>query len=131
MLALTILLSSLSIGVELLNQIVPYGQYYTSVATALNTAARHACPGCPLWQVVQLTTGRLDYDWQFIPLHGQLTMLLSGRIDPIWRNIALVVPILIAVLGFIGFRLFRMAARLDREDLQLAAEQPGPLARAS
>jgi hypothetical protein len=112
-LALAIALSSLSVGVELVNQLVPYGQYYVSVAAGLDAAARHACPGCPLWQLVQLTTGQLDYAWQYLPLHGQLRMLLAGDIDPIWRHIAIAVPFLLAPLALIGYLLYRLAGRLD------------------
>jgi hypothetical protein len=112
-LALAIALSALSVGVELVNQLVPYGQYYVSVAVGLDAAARHACPGCPLWQVVQLTTGQLDYAWQYLPLHGQLRMLLAGDIDPIWRHIAIAVPFLLAPLALIGYRLYRLAGCLD------------------
>jgi hypothetical protein len=110
---LTVLLTSLSIGIELLNQIVPYGQYYATVAGALDGWARQQCAGCPLWRVVQLTTARLDYDWQYIPLHGQLAMLLRGRVDPIWSRIAVVVPLLMLPLALLLARLYRIAARLD------------------
>lgn len=113
MTALVVLLSSLSLGVELLNQAVPYGQYYTSVAPVLDGWARQRCSGCALWQVVQLTTARLDYDWQYIPLHGQLAMLLAGRIDPIWSRIAPAVPVLLLPVAFVGDRLYRLAGRLD------------------
>jgi hypothetical protein len=129
--ALTIALASLSIGVELVNQLVPYGQYYTSVASTLDAWARNQCAGCPLWQVVQLTTGRLDYDWQYIPLHGQLAMLLGGTVDPIWRRIALAVPLLMAPLAFILYRLYRLASRLDRADGVGESAGQHPLAAAS
>lgn len=116
-LALGVVLGSLSLGVELINQIVPYGQYYVTVAPALDAAARQQCPGCPLWQVVQLTASKLDYDWQYLPLHGQLRMLLAGQVDPIWRRIAVAVPLLVAILGFLFVRLYRLAGRLDNSQL--------------
>jgi hypothetical protein len=127
---LTVALASVSVGIELLNQLVPYGQYYTTVAAALDGAARQACPNCALWQLVQLTTSRLDYDWQYIPLHGQLSMLLQGNIDPIWSHIAAAVPLLVAPIAFVIFRLYRLAGRLDLKDDRVAVD-PKRLARAS
>ena len=112
---LSVLLGSLSLGVELINQVVPYGQYYVTVAPALDAAARQQCPGCPLWQVVQLTTSKLDYDWRYVPILGQLRMLLAGTVDPIWRHIAIAVPFLVATLGLALFRLNRLAGRLDHQ----------------
>lgn len=111
--ALGFVLASLSLGVELINQLVPYGQYYVTVAPALDAAARQQCPGCPLWQVVQMTTSKLDYDFHYLPILGQLRMLRAGQIDPIWRHIAIAVPFLVAIFGFVFFRLYRLAGRLD------------------
>jgi hypothetical protein len=127
---LTVALASVSVGIELLNQLVPYGQYYTTVAAALDGAARQACPNCALWQLVQLTTSRLDYDWPYLPLHGQLSMLLAGRIDPIWSHIGVAVPLLVAPIAFVMFRLYRLAGRLDREDAGVA-DAPERVPRAS
>jgi hypothetical protein len=130
MTGLTVALASVSVGIELLNQLVPYGQYYTTVAAVLDGAARQACPNCALWQLVQLTTSRLDYDWPYIPLHGQLSMLLEGRIDPIWSHIAAAVPLLVAPIAFVMVRLYRLAGRIDLEDggVEIDAER---FARAS
>jgi hypothetical protein len=127
MTAITVLLSSLSVGVELLNQVVPYGQYYTAVAGALDAWARQQCSGCALWHVVQLTTARLDYDSQYIPLHGQLAMLLQGRIDPIWSRIAPALLFVVPALGFVVYRLYRLAGRLDAAAPSLGMGRREPL----
>lgn len=109
-------LAALSVAVELVGQAVPYGMYFTRVATGLSQshAVVQACGSCSLHRRMELVNQFLDFDPRYAPLVGQLDMLRRGTIDPLWAHLLPVLPVMVAVLVVVYLRLRRLAASLDR-----------------
>jgi hypothetical protein len=122
---LTMALAGVSVAIEVLGQLVPYGIYYTLVAPALSASAKvsQACGGCPSWQRSEILNQTIDFEPGYAPLYGQLTLLRHGIIDPIWAHIGAAVPLILLVLAVVFLRLRRLADALDR------ASAPEPWSR--
>lgn len=112
---IVIALAALSIAVEIVGQLVPYGMYFTRVASDLSRspAVVQACGSCTLHRRMEIVNQNLDFDPRYAPLVGQVNMLRQGIIDPIWAHLLPVVPLVLAVLAVIFVRLQRQAAALD------------------
>ena len=122
-------LAALSITVELVGQAVPYGMYFTRVATGLSQspAVVQACGDCSLHRRMELVNQFLDFDPHYAPLLGQIEMLRHGTIDPLWARLLPVLPVIVAVLVVVYLRLRRMAASLDRASSPSVASAAPPI----
>ena len=113
-----IVLGSVGVLIQVLGQLVPYGLYYGTVVPQLMTQFGYCqCVPFPGLQS-QAVNAITDFDPRYAPLVVQVRYLFSGVMAPAWGPIALVVPFLLAAVGFVMFRIHRLAGRLD---LQLAA----------
>jgi hypothetical protein len=127
----TALLAALSVAIEVLGQLVPYGMYFTRAYAQLSQspAVQQACGGCSTSSRVEIVNSILDFNLGYSKLVGQFRLLTSGSIDPLWGHLAPVVPIILVVLGVVYVRLRRQAAALDRAALA-GLKRGAPPARA-
>jgi hypothetical protein len=112
----TTLLAGVSVAIEMLGQVVPYGAYFTSIYAQLSrrAAVNHACGGCRLDQRVEIVNRTLHFDPRFAPLVGQFNFVRQGLVDPLWAHLAPIVPLILVVLAAVYIMLRRQAGSLDR-----------------
>jgi hypothetical protein len=115
-------LGAVGVGIELLDQLVPYGLYYGAIVPQL--AARLGICAC----VPGPGQGSRDihnimaFDWHYAPLVGQLNDLLHGIVAPAWAPIALLALPLLAIASVgLGLQIWRLAHRLEAVEIAEAA----------
>jgi hypothetical protein len=104
--------ASLSVGVQLLGQLVWFGIWFDAAATALAPRVDlPACGGCGASSMlgVQRLKAIMDFDWHYSPLLGQLRLLLEGGAHPAWTPLAWLMPILLLGLVACGWYQWRLA----------------------
>jgi hypothetical protein len=115
-------LGVLGVGIELLDQLVPYGLYYGTVVPQL--AARlgvcECVPGPS--QATRTIHNMMAFDWHYAPLVGQMNDLLHGIMAPAWAPIAgLALPLVAIVTVALGLQIWRLARRLEAAEMAEAA----------
>jgi hypothetical protein len=115
------LTGSLSVGIELLGQLVWFGTWFDRTAIALAPRVDlPACGSCGESTIlgVQRLKEIMDFDWQYSPLIGQLRLLLEGAAHPAWAPVAWLAPFLLAGIVACGWYQWRLAGvddtRADR-----------------
>jgi hypothetical protein len=103
----------LSIGIQVLGQLVWFISWFGPTATAL--APRLDLPRCGACGpssvlAVQRLKELIDFDWHYSPLVGQLRLLLEGGAHPAWAPVAWLVPVLLVGIAACGWYQWRLAA---------------------
>ncbi|HET9847797.1 MAG TPA: hypothetical protein VFR68_04490, partial [Candidatus Dormibacteraeota bacterium] len=131
--AIVIPLAALSIAVEVVGQLVPYGMYFGRVANQLSQspAVVQACGSCTLHRRMEIVNQSIDFDPRYAPLVGQIDMLRRGMIDPLWAHLLPVVPVMLLVLAVVYVRLRRQAALVDGASVPSSVDRRTPPARAA
>jgi hypothetical protein len=113
----------ISVAVQVVDQVVPYGLVYSQavpiVAATLNLLPCTTCsviPPAELDAILEV----MNFNWRFAPLVWQLQFLGRGLIDPPWRSLVVVMPVIALAVGAAILLLGRLAHRLD------ATQTPGP-----
>jgi len=115
-------LALVGIGIQVLDQLVPYGLYYATVVTQLTTQLGicHGCvpfPGSQTEAVSRIT----DFDWRYAPIVVQLKYLLQGIMAPAWAPLALLVPPVLLGGGAVLARLYALVG--DAENRTATSHQ--------
>jgi hypothetical protein len=106
----------LSVGIELLGQLVWFGTWFAATAAVL--APRVDLPACGTCGVrsllgVERLKLLMDFDWRYSPLVGQLRLLLEGAAHPAWAPIGWLMPILVLGMVGCGWYQWRLAGVVD------------------
>jgi 4-amino-4-deoxy-L-arabinose transferase-like glycosyltransferase len=115
-------LGVLGVGIEVLDQLVPYGLYYGAIVPQL--AARLGICECVPGpgQGTRAIHNIMAFDWHYAPLVGQASDLLHGILAPAWAPIAaLALPLLAITAVGLGFQIWRLARRLEAVEMAEAA----------
>ena len=115
-------LGALGVGIEALDQLVPYGLYYGAIVPQL--AARLGICECVPGpgQGTRAIHNIMAFDWHYAPLVGQLNDLLHGILAPAWAPIAaLAVPLVAIATAGLGLQIWRLARRLEAVEMAEAA----------
>jgi hypothetical protein len=103
---------SLSVGIQLLGQLVWFGTWFDQTAIALAPRADlPACGTCGASTMlgVQRLKTIIDFDWHYSPLIGQLRLLLEGGAHPAWAPIVWLTPLLLLGIVACGWYQWRLA----------------------
>ena len=111
--AVVVLLVASGVGIELLEQVVPFGLYYQHLLQQALPGIQDACPGCNRWQATVILSEQIRLDWAYWPFAAQLRLLLDGVADPLWKQLVLFVPSGLCLLGVAFLQLRRLAAAVD------------------
>jgi hypothetical protein len=110
-------LLAVSVGIEMLAQLVPYETYYNQVADGLWPAgATHLCDGCgilPIYRGIRAVKDVMDFSPAYSPLLGQTRLLLQGQVAPFWKSAALVAPLAFLIVALLIWRTWRFAGLID------------------
>ena len=110
-------LLAVSVGIEVLAQLVPYETYYNQVADRLWPAgATHLCDGCgilPIYRGIRAVKDVMDFSPAYSPLLGQTRLLLQGQMAPFWKSAAVVAPLAFLIVALLIWRTWRFAGLID------------------
>jgi hypothetical protein len=114
----------LSVGIQLLGQMVWFITWFGSAATAL--APRLGLPACGTCGAssivgVQRLKETMDFDWHYSPLVGQLHVLLEGGAHPAWAPFAWLAPVLLLGVVACGWYQWRLAGPDGPRAIRIAA----------
>lgn len=104
--------SGLSVGIQLLGQMVWFFAWFGPTATALAPGLNlPACGTCGPSSVsaIERLKEVIDFDWRYSPLIGQLRLLLEGAAHPAWAPIAWLIPVLLLGIAMCGWYQWRLA----------------------
>jgi hypothetical protein len=115
-------LGMVGLGIEVLDQLVPYGLYYGTIvpqlAKGLGVCECVPGPGRATLAIHNL----MAFDWHYAPLVGQTNDLLHGIVAPAWAPIAaLALPLVAIVSAGLGLQIWRLARRLEAVEMAEAA----------
>ena len=114
---LGVALLAVSVGIEVLAQLVPYETYYNQVAERLWPAgATHLCDGCgilPVYRGIRAVKDVMDFNPSYSPLIGQARLLVQGQVAPFWQSAALLAPVAFLIVALLIWRAWRFARLID------------------
>jgi hypothetical protein len=113
--------AGLSVGVQLLGQLIWFVTWFAAAATALAPRVDlPACGSCGVRSLLGIQRLKLimDFDWHYSPLLGQLRMLLDGAAHPAWAPIAWLMPVLLLGLVACGWYQWQLAGTAESRPLR-------------